>query len=191
MPTWSGVRPAADPNPTAKRKHLRQRDRKRWRFTQLLRSAAGSTPLHDPLRATEVQPREQGIPKCNLYAPSAAQWRIVISCHLERSFLQAEAGGNGVERPLASRGRRRRGVSVRVHAPHRLRPKKKSEILRLRSLPPAPAGNCVQDDRFFWTRPTPERFYFFGAFFSTATIASYFGQNSATGTATGTERLID
>ena len=40
------------------------------------------------------------------------------ACHLERSSLRAKVGGNGVERPLASRGRRRCGASR-----HRLRPR--------------------------------------------------------------------
>ena len=37
--------------------------------------------------------------------------RIVPTCHSERRSLRVKAGGNGVEEPLASRGRRRFGAS--------------------------------------------------------------------------------
>ena len=52
------------------------------------------------------------------------------------------------EEPLTICGRRRRGASARdCSAPPP--PVQKIEVLRLRSLPPSPAGNSTQNDRLF------------------------------------------
>ena len=55
----------------------------------------------------------------------------------------AEALRSAVEGPPSFHGRRRRGAHPTCA------PQKKLEVLRLRSRPPAPAGNCAQDDRIF------------------------------------------